>query len=291
MERRLFEIDAIFISKNRRAPDMARVKSIAESIGDVAKSVGGNGLMNPPAVCIRDNVMLDDGEVCDAVPVLIYGHHRLLALKQRGEVAVECVVFDVNDLQAELLEIDENLARSELSAAEESACILRRQEIWRKINGFDGEETARNSRSLGGRGHKDFASDVAAVIGGGRNPESVKRDVQLKIARARELGPDINRVVGTSLDKGVELDALVKLPGPDRESIIARAEAGEQVSARPPKEEKPVDALTAFNVIVNSAPAPDEDEEEQQFWQYWASLRPATRRKLLAQLGAMSKAA
>ncbi|MDX3976156.1 ParB/RepB/Spo0J family partition protein [Shinella sp.] len=115
---RLFPIDDIHISKKRRAPDMARVSNIAESIGDV-------GLMNPPAVCIRNEVVLADGEVCDAVPVLIYGHHRLLALKQRGEVAVECVVYEVDDLHAELMEISENLHRSELTALERDEHVAR----------------------------------------------------------------------------------------------------------------------------------------------------------------------
>lgn len=118
MNRRLFPIDDIHISKKRRAPDMARVANIAESIGDV-------GLMNPPAVCIRNDVVLADGEVCDAVPVLIYGHHRLLALKQRGEVAVECVVYEVDDLHAELMEISENLHRSELNALERDEHVAR----------------------------------------------------------------------------------------------------------------------------------------------------------------------
>lgn len=50
-----------------------------------------------------------------------------------------------------------------------------------------------------GRPH-EFAAEVAEVTG------SSKRDVNLKIARARELGPDISRIVGTTLDKGVEMD-------------------------------------------------------------------------------------
>lgn len=100
-----------------------------------------------------------------------------------------------------------------LAPAQEAAHVQRRAEIWRVINSKDEvDETARKSHSLGGRGNKDFASEVATLVGAGRNPESVKRDVQLKIARARELGPDITRIAGTSLDKGVEMDALIKLP-------------------------------------------------------------------------------
>jgi hypothetical protein len=43
--------------------------------------------------------------------------------------------------------------------------------------------------------------------------------------------PDIDKVVGTSLDKGTELDALAKLPKEVQAPLIERAAAGETVSA------------------------------------------------------------
>lgn len=73
---------------------------------------------------------------------------------------------------------------------------------------------------------KGFAASTAAVSG-----ES-KRSINQHLARANALGDDLERVTGTSLDKGVEMDALAKLPEPERKDLIARAEAGEEVSAR-----------------------------------------------------------
>lgn len=101
MERRRLFIDDIFIGNRHRNADGAKVAEIAKSIAEV-------GLMNPPAVCIRDEIVMDDGELCDGVAVLIYGRHRMAALKMNGEEYVECVVHDVDDLHAELMEIDEN---------------------------------------------------------------------------------------------------------------------------------------------------------------------------------------
>ena len=49
---------------------------------------------------------------------------------------------------------------------------------------------------------KAFAAETAAITG-----ES-KRDVNRHLARAEALGDDLDKVTGTSLDKGVELDAL-----------------------------------------------------------------------------------
>ena len=51
-------------------------------------------------------------------------------------------------------------------------------------------------------------------------------------ARAEALGEDLDEIAGTSLDKGVELDALKELPQEERKELIQRAKAGEQVSAR-----------------------------------------------------------
>jgi len=41
----------------------------------------------------------------------------------------------------------------------------------------------------------------------------------------------VDRIAGTSLDKGAELDALAAMPAPARDEIIGRATAGEDVSA------------------------------------------------------------
>ena len=59
-----------------------------------------------------------------------------------------------------------------------------------------------------------------------------KQAINQHLARAEALGDDLPRVTGTSLDKGVELDALAKLPEADRAELIERAQAGEKVSAR-----------------------------------------------------------
>lgn len=62
-----------------------------------------------------------------------------------------------------------------------------------------GEETLQKLASLGGWGNKKFATDTASVIGDN------KSSINQKITRARELGDDIQRVAGTSLDKRAEL--------------------------------------------------------------------------------------
>ena len=111
-------------------------------------------------------------------------------------------------------EIDENFARKELSEGERSLSHARREEIYRALNGKSG------------RRYDEVAAEAT-----GQSARSVRRDV----ARGKALGQDtLAKVVGTSLDKGTELDALAKLPVAERELVVARAAAGELVSAKPP---------------------------------------------------------
>ncbi|AZG75977.1 hypothetical protein [Methylocystis rosea] len=59
-----------------------------------------------------------------------------------------------------------------------------------------------------------------------------KRSIERAAARGAALGDDLSDIAGTSLGKGVELDALAKTSEQERKSLIERAKAGENVSAR-----------------------------------------------------------
>ena len=52
------------------------------------------------------------------------------------------------------------------------------------------------------------------------------------LARADKLGPDLHAVIGTSLDKAGELDALKDMEPEARRPLIEAAQRGVQVSAR-----------------------------------------------------------
>jgi hypothetical protein len=72
-----------------------------------------------------------------------------------------------------------------------------------------------------------FAAATAAATG------QSKATTNRAIARADALGDEaLAKVVNTSLDSCVELDALARLNAPERAELIERAVAGEQVSAR-----------------------------------------------------------
>jgi hypothetical protein len=106
--------------------------------------------------------------------------------------------------------------RAELSPSQLALHLRRRKEIWEA-------KGATTCRTPGGEQKIGFASDTEAKAG------VDKRTIQRATARASALGDDLNDVAGTSLDKGVELDALAKLSTEERRQLIDRAKQGEQV--------------------------------------------------------------
>jgi ParB family transcriptional regulator, chromosome partitioning protein len=182
-------LDQITIPAGRRAVDGAAVERLKESIAVV-------GLQHP--ITVRE---------LDGAYVLVAGAHRFAAFGKLNMQKIPANVVDLNVLEAELFEIDENFARKELSEGERSLSHARREEIYRALNGKSG------------RRYDEVAAEAT-----GQSARSVRRDV----ARGKALGQDmLAKVVGTSLDKGTELDALTKLPVAERESLVARAAAGE----------------------------------------------------------------
>lgn len=195
---------------------------VTDYLDRLAASLRELGLIQP--ITVRRAVVMDDGIATDGYQI-VAGHHRVAAARSLGWVDIPAIVIETDEyLRAELVEIDENLCRSELTVAQRSAAIKRRRQIWEALH----PETGRNPPSSGGRGHVSFAADTERATG-----ES-KRRTNEHLSRAEALGDDIEAVVGTSLDKGVELDALKSMPEPERKELIQRAKAGEKVSARKP---------------------------------------------------------
>jgi hypothetical protein len=100
--------------------------------------------------------------------------------------------YDGGELRAELLEIDENLQRAELSPAQRAAAISRRKELWEALHPSKGD---RISVTPGGKQAVEFARDTQRATGEDR------RRTNEHLARAEALGPDLHSVIGTSLDK------------------------------------------------------------------------------------------
>jgi len=195
-----------------------------DEVDRLAASIKDVGLIQP--IVVKPTTIVH-GTAMDGWK-LVAGHHRVAACRALGWTEIAAVVVnDTSHLQNELIEIDENLCRAELTAAQRTAFSKRRKQIWEALHPENNSgTTCPTIRETAGR-PKAFAAATAEATG------QDKRTTNRAIARADAIGDEaLAKVVNTSLDSGVELDALAKLPAPERAQLIERAAAGEQVSAR-----------------------------------------------------------
>ena len=69
---------------------------------------------------------------------IVAGHHRVAACRALGWTEIDAfVIDDVGHLQTELIEIDENLCRAELSQAQRTKYTKRRAQIWEALHPDD----------------------------------------------------------------------------------------------------------------------------------------------------------
>ena len=234
----------MMIPLERLAPaDYARPIS-ETAIELLMQSIERLGLLQPIIVVAAK---VNRGVLCDGWRI-VAGHHRVEAHRRLGRDGIEATVMaSTSHIETELIEIDENLCRAELTPAQRAVAINRRKQIWEALHPETGgtacptslpdgrkagPHPSNNNGTSGSTIHetagrpKSFAAETAAISG------MTKQAINRHLARADALGDDLVAVAGTSLDKGTELDALKALPVAERRSLIDRARRGEPVSAR-----------------------------------------------------------
>ena len=108
-------VASIIVGERHRSINRVELDNLATSMQQI-------GLQHPISI-FRD----ENGNVH-----LITGLHRLEAAKKLGWDKIACNLIHLSELERELWEIDENLARAELTTEEEGAHLLRRKELWQK---------------------------------------------------------------------------------------------------------------------------------------------------------------
>jgi ParB/RepB/Spo0J family partition protein len=214
-ETRAIPLRSIAVAAHRlRALRPDKVDALAQSMSD-------RGLLQPIVVRPRNGGYW-----------LVAGLHRFEAAKKCKWKKISCTIFDdIEADQAELIEIDENLIRSDLSPAEEAMQLTRRKELYEKVHGKAKAKGARAANKKMGKANDAtdnlsdaFTTDVAKKTG------QTARNVRRKVARSKNVAV-LPRIVGTSLDKGREIDALAKLPTDKQRSLAEAARRGEKISA------------------------------------------------------------
>ena len=201
---------------------------VTSEVDKLSASIKEVGLIQP--ITVRETVVLHG--TAEKGWQIIAGHHRVAACRALGWTEIDAIVIDdASHLQSELMEIDENLCRAELTASQRTGYTKRRKQIWEALHPVEiavAHVAPPQSESPMARPQtQGFAAATAEATG------QSKATTNRAIARADALGDEaLTKVTNTSLDSGVELDALAKMPAPERTELIERAAAGEQVSAR-----------------------------------------------------------
>ena len=194
-------------------------------VDELAESIAAQGLLHP--ITLRKRAS-------DGAHVLVAGRHRLEAVRKLGQQTVAAVILDGADSdRAQLVEIDENLVRADLTPAERAAHQAKRKEIYERLHPETkaGAAQAKGMNAAQGRGRQNgdhvgrYTADAAKKTG------KSERSIQREAARGAAI-PDVAALAGTSLDKRAELDALARLPPDEQHKLAERAKAGEKVSAK-----------------------------------------------------------
>ena len=190
-------LDAIEVGRRLRAVDPAWVTAIAVSLKET-------GQHTPVQVGPAD---------AHGKHALIAGAHRLAAAREAGLPSLRAIVFRGDALQAQLLEIDENLIRRGLSELDRAFFLAKRKSLYLAMYPQTGRGGDRKS------GRKDqteessvwspatsFADDVAAKIG------LSGRQIRKFVSRAG-LGEEVKALLAPTrwADHGATLDGLLKL--------------------------------------------------------------------------------
>ena len=126
---------------------------ITEAVDKLAASIREVGLIQP--ISVRCVPVMDGGVAVDGYQI-VAGHHRVAAARALGWTEIDAIIVDAGEhLQAELIEIDENLCRAELTASQRAQAIKRRKQIWEALHPNSGNTLStirRFSRCADARG-------------------------------------------------------------------------------------------------------------------------------------------
>jgi N6-adenosine-specific RNA methylase IME4 len=209
----MYSLDRIRVGENRRAVVEATVLALMQSIREI-------GLLHPITVQkIGDEIHL------------VAGRNRLEAYKRLGTWdKIPAVLIEVS---ARIAELDENLCRGNLSEVEEARAVRERKQLY---------EERHPETKLGGMGisrPKKVGQDGQPIESHAANAARLTGQSERTIRRKVKLGQELSdnrfdRIIGTCLDSGDELDALVQLKNEapeELEKLISQVVEGKKVSA------------------------------------------------------------
>jgi ParB-like chromosome segregation protein Spo0J len=211
---RMIGVDDICISPSRRGINVATVSQLASSMEAI-------GLQHPITVRFVKNFHDAEYGVVDSAVLLVAGGHRLEAARRLGWATIACSVVEMDEREARMWEIAENLHRSDLTELERSEQIAEWIGLASKV--------AQSEPVIGGRGHEGGLRMASRELG-------IDRADAQRAARVASLSDEAKeaaRETGLDDNRSAMLKASARTH--DEQAAIIREIDKQKKAPRPPK--------------------------------------------------------
>ena len=252
-------LDSIAIQDHRlRKVDTEAASRLADSIAHI-------GLQSP--ILLRP----DRGD--PGAYVLVAGAHRLEAVRSLGWTAVDALIVDATHDELDLIEIDENLVRAELTPLDRARFLDRRKQIYMRIGGGAARGGDRKSAAWAGTAAANDARRVSWADDAAERIGLSKRSVQRAVAIGEGLSPILaEALAGTPIaHREADLFRLAQMPKPEQHETLHLLQQAETPPA------------TLAQLLGPASPQTNASHLEK-LKRDWSAAPPAERRQFLAWL-------
>jgi len=202
--------------------------------------------------------------------VLMAGAHRVAAAEQMKRETIRANVWDCNDDQAQLFEIDDNLASRELTALERAVFMAERKRVYLRIH----PETA--AGVAGGKARQNSASEIISFAEATAEQfGKSSRWAEMYVKIGETLTDQKDALATSPISRSfTELSALAKAEPKKRAKLIDVI-----VSTAPPSLR---DAETRAGLAAK--PTPDNEKKARAMEAAWSRLSSAQKKRWIAAL-------
>jgi len=235
----------------------------------IAASMAERGLLNP--ITVRATPAARKGKT---PYTLVAGGHRLRAAEMNQWGEIDAIVVEADALEAQLMEISENLYRNELNKLDRAIFVLKFRELWEekhgKITPGGDQKSKGNHYPLIYTPGRELSKQVQNRLGFGEETYKLVNRI------GQKLDPTLRKAVrGTKAeDDQTWLLKLARLSLDDQMKVAAGLEHDNDVSR-------------VFGYLKGEKQKPDADETVwNALTSAWAKASPEIRDKFLDHIGA-----
>ncbi|MGN7715263.1 ParB/RepB/Spo0J family partition protein [Agrobacterium radiobacter] len=256
-------LSSIHVGERLRPIDMDYAEAIAASMSE-------HGQISP--------IMIRKTPAKKGTPyTLVAGGYRTTAATLLGWTEIDAIVVKADAVEAQLLEISENLYRNELNPLDRAIFVMKYRELWEEKHG----------KIKRGGDQKSKPQDAGLVFSAGRELSKLVQErlgiSQDKYERAVSIGTKLDPVLrhavrGTTAENDQsQLLTLAKLPREDQIKVAAALAHEPDV--------KKVLAFTKPPALVTTPPAPSQSTILTKLIAAWGEASEETRDSFLEHIG------